>query len=364
MTPKNSYLHRINEQGYAIDPAQQNAIEYFEKLHGELSLKITESESVLKKIKNLVGKNKPPVTGLYVWGGVGRGKTWLMDLFFEALPFPQKIRLHFHHFMQAVHDQLTLLKGHQNPLVLIAQNFAVKYQILCLDEFHVSDITDAMLLYGLLDALFREGVTLVATSNQQPDDLYKRGLQRERFLPAIDLIKQYTEVINVDGGIDHRLRLLEKTDTWYDANQPDTAGKFHQRFLELAPCEGSSDTVLHINYRTIPAVKVADDVAWFDFNALCDGPRASADYIEIARRFHTLFLSQIPVMDESQDDKARRFVHMIDEFYDRNVKLVVSADSEPEGLYKGERLAFEFQRTISRLEEMRSHKYLKRPHKP
>jgi cell division protein ZapE len=266
--------------------------------------------------------------------------------------------------MRAIHDQLSLLRGQQNPLKLIARNFAKQYRILCLDEFHVADITDAMLLYGLLEALFQEGVCLVATSNQPPDELYKNGLQRDRFLPAIKLIKQHTTPVFIDGDIDHRLRLLEKADTWYDAGHPESQRQLRARFEELAPCEGSENLRLRINYRTLETILCADDVAWFGFHTLCAGPRASADYIEIARRFHTLFISEVPVMNEASDDLALRFVNMIDEFYDRNLKLIISAAAGPEALYQGQQLSFEFQRTASRLEEMRSHAYLQRPHKP
>ena len=365
MTPKSAYQQRIASGNLHRDKAQENAIEYLEKLHTNITQASTEKTIfTTTAFKKLLGKNKQPVTGIYLWGGVGRGKTWLMDLFFETLPFDEKIRLHFHRFMQAVHDQLSLLKGHRNPLAMIAQNFSQKYRILCLDEFHVSDITDAMLLYGLLDALFKEGVTLVVTSNQPADELYKNGLQRERFLPAIELIKQHTRTLHVDGDIDHRLRLLEKADTWYDANHPETCHKLRERFAQFAPCKGSENQSLHINYRNIESVLCADDVVWFEFDALCAGPRAAADYIEIAKRFHTLFLSNVPILDESLDDKARRFINLVDEFYDRNVKLIISAAELPANLYQGSQLEFEFQRTISRLEEMRSHDYLARPHRP
>ncbi len=364
ITPKLIYQQRITQDKFDHDPAQENAVEKFEELHQLLKQNLEQRDDFSNKLKRLIKKPQTPITGLYLWGGVGRGKTWLMDLFFDSLPFPKKIRLHFHRFMQAVHDQLTMLRGHRDPLVLIAKNFAKKYRILCLDEFHVSDITDAMLLYGLLDALFKEGVTLVATSNLEPDDLYKNGLQRERFVPAIELIKKHTQSVNLDGEIDHRLRILEKAETWYDALVPDIDEVLRIRFEELAPCKGQKNENLRINYRDITAKLYADDVAWFEFKTLCTGPRAAADYIEIARRFHTLFITNIPIMNEAIDDQARRFINMIDEFYDRNVKLIISAQAIPSELYTGQQLEFEFQRTISRLEEMRSHDYLCRPHKP
>ncbi|MCW9012460.1 MAG: cell division protein ZapE [Gammaproteobacteria bacterium] len=364
MTPKSLYLERIKEKTYVADPAQARAIENLDKLHRLLSKKSLAKNTFRFSFKQFLGIRQPAIQGLYLWGGVGRGKTWLMDLFYETLPHPDKIRLHFHHFMQAIHDQLSLLKGHKNPLILVARNFARKSSVLCLDEFHVEDITDAMLLYGLLDALFKEGVILVATSNLPPDELYKNGLQRERFLPAIELITKHTQTINIDGGTDHRLRLLEKAETWYITVDETSTQVLEARFDQLAPCCGQKNERLEINYRYIETVIRAEDVVWFSFDALCDGPRAAADYIEIARLFHTVFISDIPELNEASDDKAKRFVDLIDEFYDRNVKLIISAETLPQNLYSGHQLQFEFQRTISRLEEMRSHDYMARAHKP
>jgi cell division protein ZapE len=363
MTPKTLYHLKITEQAFEKDPAQALAVEHLDKLYQQLQLKPANTLSAWPRLTHLFGYKKPPIKGLYLWGGVGRGKTWLMDIFFTTLPFEDKIRLHFHHFMQTVHDELSLLKGHKNPLKLVARNFAKQVRVICLDEFHVSDITDAMLLYGLLDALFKEGVTLVSTSNLRADDLYQHGLQRERFLPAIELIKQHMQAININGKTDHRLRLLEKAETWY--NQTDTTGEpqLLARFHQLAPCSAVESEVLHINYRNIHSRYRADDVVWFNFDALCSSPRGSADYIEIARQFHTVFISNIPIMDESIDDKAKRFINLIDEFYDRNVKLIASAEAPPAELYQGRQFKFEFKRTLSRLIEMRSHEYLARPHK-
>jgi len=363
MTPLELYNLKLKQQGFEKDPAQAYAIKHLDGLYQQLCLQQTTKPNPWSDLKARLGIIKTPVKGLYLWGGVGRGKTWLMDVFFTSLPFEDKIRLHFHHFMQAVHDELTLLKGHKYPLRLVAKNFAKRVRIICLDEFHVSDITDAMLLYGLLDALFKEGVTLVSTSNLHADDLYKNGLQRERFLPAIELIKQHTQVVNVDGKTDHRLRLLEKAETWYITVDETTEQVLKSRFEQLAPCTTVKNVSLHINYRNIATLYRADDVVWFDFKALCSSPRSAADYIEIARQFHTIFITNIPVMDESIDDKARRFVNLIDELYDRNVKLIISSDALPHELYIGTQLEFEFQRTSSRLIEMRSHEYLTRPHK-
>ncbi len=364
MTPSDRYQKQLTQAHFSADPAQRKTLPHFDRLHRELTAKRNRKSSLGKRFDKLLNNGETPATGLYLWGGVGRGKTWMMDLFFDTLPHPEKIRLHFHHFMRTVHDRLSPLKGQRDPLRLIARDFAKKYRLLCLDEFHVSDITDAMLLYGLLDALFREGVSLVATSNQAPDELYKNGLQRERFLPAIELIKKHTEVVNLENGVDHRLRILEKADTWYLCEETDCHERLRRRFLELAPCPVTENTPLHINHRNMETLALADNLAWFSFDGLCAGPRATDDYIEIARRFHTLFISNIPLMHESLDDKALRFINMIDEFYDRNLKLVVSAAAGPADLYSGRQLTFEFRRTASRLEEMRSRDYLQRPHKP
>lgn len=310
--------------------------------------------------------NKPPapIPGLYLWGGVGRGKTWLMDLFFDALPFEQKLRLHFHHFMQEIQDELAHLRHQRDPLKIVARHFAERARVLCLDEFYVEDITDAMLLHGLLAALTDEGISLVFTSNVPPQALYQNGLQRERFLPAIALIEQHTQVFELRGATDHRLRRLQKADIWYSPVDDRSEEQLARRFRELAPCEATADRPLLINHRPIPCRRYADDIAWFDFFPLCNGPRSSHDYIEIARRFHTVFISAVPIMGEDQDDWAHRFIDLVDEFYDRRVKVLVSAAAEPAWLYNGQRLNFEFQRTTSRLTEMRSADYLALSHRP
>ena len=319
---------------------------------------------MIKRILCLLTRcNITPVTGLYIWGDVGRGKTWLMNLFYESLPFDNKLRLHFHHFMLDIHENLAKLHKQKNPLTVIAREYAARYRVLCLDEFIVTNITDAMLLSGLLQALFDNGVTLVATSNRIPDDLYKNGLQRERFLPAIDLIKQHTRVMHIDGDTDHRISLLEQNDIYYSPVSAQTNDELTKRMKLLAPGPISRDHVLTIHKRPIKTVMHADEIAWFEFNILCDAPRATPDYIELARDYHSIILSNVPVMDENMDDKARRFIYLIDELYDRKVKLIISADASPENLYTGDMLRFAFNRTSSRLIEMRSKDYLKKPHK-
>lgn len=359
MTPLEQYQADLEREDFFQDAAQLRAVEALDDLYHRLL------EAPVKG--GLFGRfRKPqPQTGLYMWGGVGRGKTYLMDVFFEALPFEEKRRMHFHRFMQKVHREMRERQGEKNPLINIARKFASQARVLCFDEFFVTDITDAMILAGLMEELFANGVTLVATSNIQPDGLYKDGLQRARFLPAIDLLKQHTLVMNVDGGTDYRLRLLEQAEL-YHCPLGEVADAFMQeRFRTLEPDHSrhrESCNVL-IEGRKIAALQCADDVVWFDFKALCDGPRSQTDYIEIAREFHTVLVSNVEQMSASKDDMARRFINMVDEFYDRAVKLVITAEAPIEDIYAGGRLDFEFERTRSRLQEMQSSEYLGREHR-
>ena len=364
MHPFEAYHRDLRKNGFVADPAQKRAVDALQLVYDEL---LEEPHSNITLIKRLLGlitsRQAEPVKGMYIWGGVGRGKTWLMNLFYESLPIDEKLRLHFHHFMLDVHERLASLNDRKNPLKYIAGQLADSYRVICLDEFIVTNITDAMLLSGLLEALFDNGVTLVATSNRVPDDLYKNGLQRERFLPAIELIKQQTRVMHMDGDTDHRIALLEHDDVYYTPIPADTHGLLQQRMESLAPCSITENHVLTIHKRPVITVRHADEIAWFEFNALCDAPRATPDYIQLARDYHTIILSNVPVMDENMDDKARRFIYLIDELYDRSVKLVISADALPEKLYTGDMLKFAFNRTSSRLVEMRSMEYLEKPHK-
>lgn len=364
--PQERYERAISHRGMQRDPAQAEAVRHLDMLYIRLIAEGNARQKFWRRLGRLIlGRCPYPLTGLYLWGGVGRGKTWLMDLFYDALPFADKQRIHFQRFMRDIHLRLQALKGRKNPLRIIARDLSRQWRILCLDEFYVEDITDAMLLYGLLDAMFREGITLVTTSNRPPDDLYKNGLQRQRFVPAIGLLKQHTRVLNVDSGTDYRLRLLEQADTYItDCGNDESRHTLAERMKRLAPTDIQWDVKIGVNHRPIDAIALADDVAWFSFGALCSGPRAAADYAELAGQFHTLIVSDVPIMDERHDDKAQRFIHLIDELYDRNVKLLISAAAGPADLYRGNRLSFGFQRTISRLEEMRSHEYLARPHKP
>jgi cell division protein ZapE len=305
-----------------------------------------------------------PAQGLYLWGGVGRGKTWLMNLFYEELSIQRKNRIHFHHFMLDIHEKLGALTNQKNPLQQIARNLSKKYKVICIDEFIVTNITDAMILSELLHFLFKHQVYLVATSNRIPDDLYLNGLQRERFLPAIELINRHTEVFHLDGGVDHRTSLLEQADVYYYPITENTNQQIEQRMQELSITPVTDNKTLSILNREIKTIRCSDEIVWFDFETICTTPRAAQDYIELAQQFNTVIVSNIPVMDEYSDDKARRFIYLIDELYDRNVKLFASAHAEPKKLYHGNMLEFAFHRTSSRLIEMRSHQYLTQPHKP
>lgn len=345
------------------DPAQQQAVALLDDLYRRLLAEPIKPPLLTRLLSSLRRSPMEPVRGLYMWGGVGRGKTWLMDLFFESLPFEQKLRMHFHRFMRRVHQDLRALAGQSNPLLGVADRFAADARVLCFDEFFVSDITDAMILGELLDALFARGVTLVATSNIPPQHLYRDGLQRRRFLPAIALLERHTEIMNVDGGTDYRLRSLERAEIYYAPLDAGADASLAASFAGLAPMEATEGEVLEVEGRPIPTRKRADDVVWFDFTALCAGPRSQNDYIELAREFHAVLISDVPRFTTRLEDQARRFISLVDEFYDRGVKLILSAEAPLEDLYGGERLSFEFERTRSRLLEMQSREYLAKLHR-
>lgn len=341
-------------------------IEHLQRLYTELKQYWDYQPGVLELLIGLLGKPKKPVIqGLYFWGGVGRGKTYLMDLFFHCLPGERKMRMHFHRFMQMIHTELHLHRGKTDPLKIIAQGMAQRTDIICFDEFYVSDIGDAMILANLLDPLFSLGVILVATSNIEPVRLYENGLQRKKFLPAITLLETHCKVLHVDGGLDYRLRSLEKAEIYHfplgSAAESAMADCFQNLSAGLATEE---NILLEILGRHIKARSWAEGLVWFEFEDICGGPRSAADYIEIARLCHTVLISNVPVLDSSVDDIARRFISLVDEFYDHNVKLVISALSPLELIYAGSELTFAFERTRSRLQEMQSHGYLAREHDP
>lgn len=367
MTPSERYAHHLKAPGLVDDPAQRAVLALFDDLHARLSQRVATQSTWLAKLGHALARPvKAPEKGIYLWGGVGRGKTFLMDLFFESLPFVQKRRVHFHRFMRRVHRELTALSGRSDPLRAVAQRFADEARVLCFDEFYVSDIGDAMILGELLDQLFLRGVTLVATSNIPPNRLYENGLQRRRFLPAIGAIETHTTVVNLDSPTDYRLRVLERAEIYHSPLDAAAEQSLARSFVALAPDLDAvrDDVDLEIEGRNIRCRRFGDDVAWFEFASLCDGPRSQNDYIEIARICHAVLLSGVPVFDARMEDQARRFVSLVDEFYDRNVKLIVSAAASVQDLYQGARLTFEFERTVSRLLEMQSRDYLGRTHRP
>jgi len=369
LSPLQRYQQDLQDEGFSYDPSQEKAVALLQALYEQLTApRPVVRRGLLARVKNRL---QPPehsaqVKGLYFWGGVGRGKTYLMDNFYESLPFPEKLRAHFHRFMRRVHRELKLFKGEKNPLEKVADNIAAEARVICFDEFFVSDITDAMLLGTLLEQLFDRGVTLVATSNIIPDRLYENGLQRQRFLPAIDLLNRHTQVVNVDGGVDYRLRTLEQAELYHAPLGQEAEQAMKRAFEGLAPAAGEVEEAVDVEVegRQIPCRFVAEDVVWFDFDVICNIPRSQNDYIELAREFHAVLVANVRQMGRKNDDLARRFINMVDEFYDRNVKLVLSAEVDMAALYTDGRLNFEFERTCSRLLEMQSHDYLARPHRP
>lgn len=354
---------------FVPDPAQVKVIAQLQFLYDQLQNKILN-----KNKSRLAHPTQHPKAslnrggGLYIWGDIGRGKTFLMDLFYETLDTNQKIRLNFRHFMQDIHEELAHLEnkkaGHKNPLANIARQYAQRAKVICLDEFFIEDVCDAMVVHHLLESLFAYDLTMVFTSNLSPDDLYKEGMHRDRFIPAIELIHNATTVYHLEGDTDHRFRKLTKAEAYFTPVNEDSEKAMEQRFCGLAPNAGITDKALNINHRQIPSLRCAEGIAWFNFYQLCQGPRSSTDYIELARRFHTILLSGVPVMDEFCEDLAHRFIDLVDELYDRRIKLILSAEDKITKLYHGRKLNFQFRRTISRLMEMQSKEYLALPHRP
>ncbi len=367
ITPLSKYEADLASGGFTPDAAQRKAVEALQRLYDELiQYRRQQAGGVLAKLKALLGNEPKAPQGIYFWGGVGRGKTYLVDTFYETLPFEQKLRVHFHRFMHRVHKELKELKGKSDPLPIIADKLASEAQIVCFDEFFVQDITDAMILGTLMQELFKRNVVLVATSNIVPDELYKNGLQRARFLPAIELINNHCEVINVDSGIDYRLRTLTKAEIYHAPLDADADKNLQRYFTELAPdhCSRNTDGTIRINGRDIPVRLECDDVVLFDFAAICGGPRSQNDYIELAQLYHAVLISNVPQLGGNSDDAARRFLALVDEFYERRVKLILSAAVPLEDIYTDGKLKFEYQRCISRLQEMQSQEYLALEHKP
>ncbi|MBX2849761.1 MAG: AFG1 family ATPase [Acidiferrobacterales bacterium] len=362
-TPLAKYQKDLLDPEFEEDEAQRWAVENLQRLYDELLAYKKPKQSLFSRLGIKTKENIRPVQGLYFWGGVGRGKTYLVDAFFECLPFEQKLRMHFHRFMHRVHLERKQQRDQSDPLVLIGEKLAKEARVLCFDEFVVNDVADAVILAKLMRVLFDKGVTLVATSNVEPKNLYKNGLQRQLFLPAIDMIYEYTDVLNIDSGIDYRLQFLDKAETYFSPNDDNAAQGMLYNFEHLAPDPGIDLSTIEVEGRDLSYIKRADGVIWFDFDELCDGPRSQNDYIELARCFHSILVSDVPVLDRLKEDQARRFINLVDVLYDHNVKLIISAQAKVKELYTGSRVAFEFQRTISRLQEMQSHNYLALEHK-
>jgi cell division protein ZapE len=352
------YESELEARGYASDPAQLRGIEALERCATEWAAYKEQRSNAFKKLIN-----RPPIPrGVYMHGGVGRGKSFLMDCFFQAVPVVRKTRLHFHEFMREVHRELAELQGMQNPLDELGARIARRYRLVCFDEFHVADITDAMILHRLLDALFDNGVGFVTTSNFRPDDLYPNGLHRDRILPAIALLNEKLEVIGVDNGTDYRRRTMEQVKLYHTPLGAQADAEMHDAFTRLAASH-DEDPLLHIEHREIRARRKAGGVIWFDFRTLCGGPRSQNDYLEIASQFHTVLLSDVPRMSARTASEARRFTWLVDVLYDRRVKLILSAEVPPEALYTEGPLAHEFPRTVSRLNEMQSTDFLALEHR-
>ncbi len=366
------YEQKLSQDDFKPDDVQRDAITRLDAVQRALIVSQHEpsasGKGLFGRLSRLMGKEKSearaPVRGLYMWGGVGRGKTWVMDLFFQSIPSDRKLRFHFHRFMLRVHEELIQLQGQSDPLLTIADRFKAETDILCFDEFFVSDITDAMLLGTLMEALFARGITLVVTSNILPDELYRNGLQRARFLPAIEQIKQHCDVMNVDAGIDYRLRPLTSAHLWNAPLNEATHAEMERMFKVLAGSARDDAPVLEINHRQMATLGVSEGVLAIDFLTLCGEGRSQHDYIELSRRFHSVLLCDVPVMIYKTEDQARRFLALVDEFYEHHVKLVVAAEASLFEIYQGTRLKFEYQRCLSRLQEMQSEEYLRLPHLP
>jgi cell division protein ZapE len=347
------YEATLKERGYASDPSQRAAVDALQRCENEWAdYKARRSNAVTKLLV------RPPIPrGVYMWGGVGRGKSFLMDCFFQSVPLTRKTRLHFHEFMREVHRELQELKGTPDPLQELGRRVARRFRLICFDEFHVADVTDALILHRLLEALFANRVSIVTTSNFHPDGLYPNGLHRDRIQPAIDLLKDKLEVINVDAGTDYRQRTMSQVTLYHWPLGPDAEAALTRAFEQIAEARDESP-VLHIEHREISARRKAGGVVWFDFKWLCGGPRSQNDYLEIATRFHTLILSNVPQMSPRTASEARRFTWLVDVLYDRRVKLIMSAQVPPGQLYPEGPLAHEFPRTVSRLIEMQSPQFL------
>ncbi len=367
MNPSQRYRADVTAQRIVEDAEQLRIVAFFDELQAQLIARQQRPSSLLDRFRRwrASGAGTESVQGLYLWGGVGRGKTYLMDLFCESLGEIPRLRTHFHRFMQRIHQGLIKYQGRSNPLELVADDIAAEAEVLCFDEFFVLDIGDAMILAGLLEALFRRGLVLVTTSNIYPDGLYENGLQRQRFLPAIALLKQHTRVVEMASGTDFRLRSLRQAQLYHSPITEETDRLLRDAFLSLATDElnWQSGGEIEILGRSIPVREDAGDVVWFDYTALCEGPRSASDFVDIARCYHAVLISDVPQLEDGISDQVRRFINLVDALYDCHVKLIMSAAVPLSALYSGTLHGFEFERTRSRLIEMQSEDYLQSEHR-
>ncbi|MCX0330053.1 cell division protein ZapE [Acinetobacter radioresistens] len=358
VSPAERYSQALSSGQFLPDEAQAQAVQELDRVWHELIHRYKASKKAFRRFRRQTAPR-----GVYMWGGVGRGKTWLMDQFFESIPFRRKLRMHFHHFMQHVHRELNKLSGQRNPLDLVADQIYKDAVIICFDEFFVSNVTDAMILSDLFQKLFQRGITLVATSNIAPDGLYKNGIHRDRFLPTIEMVKKNCVVLNVDAGVDYRLRVLKQAQLFEAPLSHEAQQWIAQRFSALTQTQVQSQESIIINNRIVETIGHTEDVLWCEFSELCLKPRSPSDFIEIANIYNTVLVSNVPHLTDQINDATRRFIYLVDEFYDRGVKLLLTSQDDIINIYQGEKLAFEIERTRSRLLEMQSDEYLHSEHK-
>ncbi|ALH96251.1 cell division protein ZapE [Acinetobacter equi] len=358
MSPAERYAEVLASGQFMPDDAQAQAVHELDRVWQELIQRYKSSKRVFHRFRKVTSPK-----GVYMWGGVGRGKTWLMDQFFDSIPFRRKTRMHFHHFMQYVHKELNKLSGQRNPLDTVADQIYKDAVVICFDEFFVSNVTDAMILSDLFQKLFARGITLVATSNIAPEGLYKNGIHRDRFLPTIELVQKNCAILNVDAGVDYRLRVLKQAQLFKSPLNAENEAWMAERFKALTQTQVVSTSAIQINNRIVETLGHTDDVLWCDFSELCFKPRSPADFIEIANIYNTVLVSNVPKLNDFLSEGTRRFIYLVDEFYDRGVKLLLTSDDTIIEIYEGERLAFEIERTRSRLLEMQSDDYLNSAHR-
>lgn len=357
-SPSERYAHAISSGQFLPDDAQAEAVHELNRVWEELIQRYKASKKAFRRFRR-----QTPPKGVYMWGGVGRGKTWLMDQFYDSVPFRRKTRMHFHHFMQFVHKELNRNSGKQNPLDIVADQIYKDAVVICFDEFFVSNVTDAMIISDLFQKLFTRGITLIATSNIAPDGLYKNGIHRDRFIPTIEMVKQNCRILNVDAGVDYRLRVLKQAQLFKSPLTHDHQLWMAQRFAALTMSQTVSDEPIIINQRVVETLGHTEDVLWCEFKELCMKPRSPADFIEISNIYNTVLVSNVPNLDDVLSEGTRRFIYLVDEFYDRGVKLLLTSEASIIEIYRGEKLAFEIERTRSRLLEMQSDEYLQSEHR-